>query len=139
MISLMLLFCLGAETVSAAGTQGRAAEDRTVSESDESYPFGELPDMKLLMQAMDVIGDTPLDDLSKQQLSELNQLGFDQQTLRQNADLLDQLIDNQPDRQMLPDDQPDSRIFWIIGSGSAGLLLIGVGIAVYFSRRHSRH
>lgn len=135
----MLLFCLGAETVSAAGTQGRAAEDRTVSESDESYPFGELPDMKLLMQAMDVIGDTPLDDLSKQQLSELNQLGFDQQTLRQNADLLDQLIDNQPDRQMLPDDQPDSRIFWIIGSGSAGLLLIGVGIAVYFSRRHSRH
>ena len=135
----MLLFCLGAETVSAAGTQGRAAEDRTVSESDESYPFGELPDMKLLMQAMDVIGDTPLDDLSKQQLSELNQLGFDQQTLRQNADLLDQLIDNQPDRQMLPDDQPDSRIFWIIGSGSAGLLLIGVGIAVYFSRKHSRH
>ena len=95
--------------------------------------------MKLLMQAMDVIGDTPLDDLSEQQLSELNQLGFDQQTLRQNADLLDQLIDNQPDRQMLPDDQPDSRIFWIIGSGSAGLLLIGVGIAVYFSRRHSRH
>ena len=139
MISLMLLFCLGAETVSAAGTQGRAAEDRTVSESDESYPFGELPDMKLLMQAMDVIGDTPLDDLSEQQLSELNQLGFDQQTLRQNADLLDQLIDNQPDRQMLPDDQPDSRIFWIIGSGSAGLLMIGVGIAVYFSRRHSRH
>lgn len=139
MISLMLLFCLGAETVSAVGTQGRAAEDRTVSESDESYPFGELPDMKLLMQAMDVIGDTPLDDLSEQQLSELNQLGFDQQTLRQNADLLDQLIDNQPDRQMLPDDQPDSRIFWIIGSGSAGLLLIGVGIAVYFSRRHSRH
>ena len=139
MISLMLLFCLGAETVSAAGTQGRAAEDRTVSESDESYPFGELPDMKLLMQAMDVIGDTPLDDLSEQQLSELNQLGFDQQTLRQNADLLDQLIDNQPDRQMLPDDHPDSRIFWIIGSGSAGLLLIGVGIAVYFSRKHSRH
>lgn len=139
MISLMLLFCLGAETVSAAGTQGRAAEDRTVSESDESYPFGELPDMKLLMQAMDVIGDTPLDDLSEQQLSELNQLGFDQQTLRQNADLLDQLIDNQPDRQMLPDDQPDSRIFWIIGSGSAGLLLIGVRIAVYFSRKHSRH
>ena len=139
MISLMLLFCLGAETVSAAGTQGRAAKDRTVSESDESYPFGELPDMKLLMQAMDVIGDTPLDDLSEQQLSELNQLGFDQQTLRQNADLLDQLIDNQPDRQMLPDDQPDSRIFWIIGSGSAGLLLIGVGIAVYFSRKHSRH
>ena len=134
----MLLFCLGAETVSAAGTQGRVAEDRTVSESDESYPFGELPDMKLLMQAMDVIGDTPLDDLSEQQLSELNQLGFDQQTLRQNADLLDQLIDNKPlDGQQLSDDQPDNWIFWI-GFGGAGLLLIGAGTAVYLHRRSRR-
>lgn len=135
---MMLLFCLGAETIFAVGNTAMAVETQPASESEESYPFGEMPDMKLLMQALDVIGDTPLDSLSEQQLNELNQLGFDQQTLKQNADLLDQLIDNQPlDGQQLSDDQPDSWIFWI-GFGGAGLLLIGAGTAVYLHRRSRR-
>lgn len=94
--------------------------------------------MKLLMQAMEVIGDTPLDSLSEQQLSKLQELGFDQETLRENADLLKQLIEL-PSEELSQDEYPaGGMLFPIIGLGTAGLLLIGTGTAVYLYHRHSR-
>lgn len=136
-ISLMLLLCLGAGSVSAAEGYVRTA-DAPSSTEESSYPFGEMPDMKLLMQAMEVIGDTPLDSLSEQQLSKLQDLGFDQETLRENADLLKQLIELPPE-ELSQDEYPVGGMFFpIIGLGTAGLLLIGAGTAVYLHHRRSR-
>ena len=132
----MLLFCLGAGTVSATGNNIRTTDTQTSPES--SYPFGEMPDIKLLKQAMEVIGDTPLDDLSEQQLDKLQKLGFDQETLRENADLLKRLIELPPD-ELSQDEYPTGRMMIpIIGLGTAGLLLIGAGTAVYLHYRRSR-
>ena len=94
--------------------------------------------MKLLKQAMEVIGDTPLDDLSEQQLDKLQKLGFDQETLRENADLLKRLIELPPD-ELSQDEYPTGRMMIpIIGLGTAGLLLIGAGTAVYLHHRRSQ-
>lgn len=66
--------------------------EESESGQQESGPFGTMPDMKLMLDAVQIIGDTPLDELDADQLSRLEQIGVDRATLDENAELISEMI-----------------------------------------------
>ncbi len=62
------------------------------SEQQESGQFGTMPDMKLMLKAVEIIGDTPIDALDADQLSQLEQIGVDRETLYENRELISEML-----------------------------------------------
>ena len=119
------------EAVSAAESQtvGTDGLNLALEAEDEgaSTPFGELPDMKKMTEAMEIIGDTPLDNLSDTQLQKLKDIGVDLETLKENESLLSEVRDNLPEQGEIP---------WpaIAGAAAVG----GTGCAVWAYVLHRR-
>ena len=63
------------------------------SDQQESGQFGAMPDMKRMLGAVEIIGDTPLDQLSADQLARLEEIGVDRKTLDENAGLITEMIE----------------------------------------------
>lgn len=62
-------------------------------EGGGNAPFGQMADMRVMRQALEIIGDSDPDQLSEKQLASLAQLGIDRQTLEENSGLLQNLIE----------------------------------------------
>ncbi|MDD6033022.1 MAG: hypothetical protein PUC47_05980 [Oscillospiraceae bacterium] len=62
-------------------------------ESKGNEPFGQMADMRVMRQALEIIGGSDPDRLSEEQLDSLAQLGIDRQTLEENSALLQNLIE----------------------------------------------
>lgn len=105
------------------------------SDEDESYPFGEMPDMKQLLEALDIIGDTPLDQLTSAQLEKLAEIGFDRETLEENKTLIDELIESRPDKDEPSSAGSEDRIPNVLWIGSA-CAACGAAAIIFFSGRH---
>lgn len=103
--------------------------------SDESYPFGEMPDMKQLLEALDIIGDTPLDQLTNAQLEKLAEIGFDRETLEENKTLIDELIESRLDKDEPSSAGSEDRIPNVLWIGSA-CATCGAAAIIFFSGRH---
>ena len=120
-------------------SEGSGFQESGRSDEDESYPFGEMPDMKQLLEALDIIGDTPLDQLTNAQLEKLAEIGFDRETLEENKTLIDELIESRPDK-----DEPSSagsedripNVLWIGSACAACGAACGAAAIIFFSGRH---
>ena len=85
-------------------TGGRylALDAGDAEDGESSTPFGEMPDMQKLTEAMEIIGDTPLDELSDAQLQQLEDAGVDLETLKDNESLLEGVRDTLPEEKGFP-------------------------------------
>lgn len=96
-------------------------------EADASAPFGQMPDMRLMRQALEIIGNvSDLSQLSAEQLEALAKLGIDAKTLEQNAELLEHLIEGSRtglDNTSITSDR-QTLLLWI-GAGAAAAALVG--------------
>lgn len=131
---------------SAGGSPSQSADPDTfdpfnmLEESDqqESGQFGAMPDMKRMRIAVEIIGDTPLDQLSAEQLSRLEEIGVDQDTLQENADLISEMIAALSDPDAAGTDSGEGRDFSapvVIAFGA--LIAAAVIAAVHCGKRRS--
>ena len=118
-----------------SGFQESSFPESGRSDEDESYPFGEMPDMKQLLEALDIIGDTPLDQLTSAQLEKLAEIGFDRETLEENKTLIDELIESRPDKDEPSSAGSEDRIPNVLWIGSA-CAACGAAAIIFFSVRH---
>ena len=94
-----------------------------------------MPDMKQLLEALDIIGDTPLDQLTNAQLEKLAEIGFDRETLEENKTLIDELIESRPDKDEPSSAGSEDRIPNVLWIGSA-CAACGAAAIIFFSGRH---
>ncbi len=107
LLSLLILFgnicctaVFAAENTAAENSAPASSLSESLSdESESSYPFGEMPDMKNLIEALRIIDGTPLDELSDEQQAQLSELGYDRETLDKNRALIEELSENPPDEE----------------------------------------
>lgn len=129
--ALLLLALTGAGIPGLPSARAAEPESRYLALAAEdgasSTPFGELPDMKKMTEALEIIGDTPLDDLSNAQLQALQDAGVDLDTLKENEDLLYEVRDTLPEEGAFP---------WPAVAGAAAAGAAGcVAVAVWFHHR----
>ena len=113
-------------------TGGRylALEAGNTEDGESSTPFGELPDMQKLTEAMEIIGDTPLDELSDAQLQQLEDAGVDLETLKDNESLLEGVRDTLPEENGFP---------WPLVAGAVTVGTAGCAFAaILIHRRRKR-
>ena len=113
-------------------TGGRylALDARDAEDGESSTPFGELPDMQKLTEAMEIIGDTPLDELSDAQLQQLEDAGVDLETLKDNESLLEGVRDTLPEENGFP---------WPLVAGAVTVGAAGCAVAaILIHRRRKR-
>lgn len=119
------------ETAEGGETQGAPAGGER--------PFGDMPDMKLMRQAMEIIGDTELQDLTDEQKAKLSDLGLSDEELESftamQADLPQGGFGNRGAFGQQAQDQTDWKSTALL-LGISGILLIGgVVFAFCFRRR----
>lgn len=106
----------------------QAADSAPAEEGSASEPFGELPDMQALTDALEIIGSTPLDSLSGSQREALYAIGMDPDTLEENEALLNEVREN------LPQEGPSPAIL----AGGAAVAAAAAGTGVWYAVRKKR-
>ena len=106
----------------------------------EEYPFGELPDMKDLFEAIDIIGETSLDSLSDEQKKELNAIGFDDKTIEENRTLIEEVIAGRPEGMDTDsENQTSSKQGKVIIEISCGALFVFAAVILIWIHRRKTH
>ena len=86
--------------------------------------------MQKLTEAMEIIGDTPLDELSDAQLQQLEDAGVDLETLKDNESLLEGVRDTLPEEKGFP---------WPLVAGAVTVGTAGCAFAaILIHRRRKR-
>lgn len=104
------------------------AADSAPAGGSASAPFGELPDMQALADALEIIGNTPLDGLSQSQREALYAIGMDPDTLKENEALLNEVRAN------LPEEGPHPALW----AGGAAAAAAAAGTGVWYAVRKKR-
>lgn len=118
---------LPADDGMAANDSAETKSD-TSSGSEKSNPFDQMPDMKLMRQAMEIIGNTDLANLSEEQKSKLNALGVTEEMLTEYESVIDQAAGgfgdngNAADAAQPADDL--SAVFWTASAACVLLLAL---------------
>lgn len=107
------------------------------SDQQESGQFGTMPDMKLMLEAVKIIGDTPLDELDADQLSRLGKLGIDRTTLYENADLITEMLAalSDPDAADIDSGEEDPKTAFAIAAAFGVVLAALCVMAVHYGGR----
>ena len=111
--------------------------DTPKPETDTSEtPFGQMPDMRLMRRALEIIGGvSDLSQLTAEQLEALAKLGIDPKALERNADLLERLIEDSRTSLDNTSEASDRQSFLLyIGAGTVAAALVG-----WWLRRRLKH
>lgn len=122
----------------ADSSDGASASGEQTPSAGQS-PFGDMPDMKLMRQAMEIIGDTEIQNLTDEQKTKLSDLGLSDEDLESFTAIRADLPQGGfgkggPGQQM--QNQTDWKSTALL-LGISGILLIG-GVAFAFCFRRRR-
>lgn len=132
---------LQVDTVSAASetlSSEEAFDPLTplVGESDSEGAEDPMPDMRLMREILQIIGDTTdFSRLTSAQREALEELGVGEDTLKQNADLLKSLMQDSNTQQLSAD--ASYRQEWFVTVALAAACILGAALMMWLLRRRA--